>query len=147
MNVEQFSDALSWTHGRHNIKAGVSFLRENIYRNAARISRGSASFNGSFTQDPNTRGNTGNGLADFLLGTASSATIGNEAGENAVQHNYSAYIQDDWHLIRTHRHGRHGILRRGAGHAGKDDFAPVVDRGDELRTPKTCGLGLRAPVP
>lgn len=97
-NVEQANDILSWTHGRHNVTAGIAFLREDIYRLAARLSRGSMSFNGSFTEDPNNRGDTGSGLADFLLGDASSATIGNEAGEDSVAHNYSAFLQDDWHL-------------------------------------------------
>jgi outer membrane receptor protein involved in Fe transport len=55
-------------------------------------------FDRSFTQDPNSRGNTGDGLADFLLGLSSGGNLGNQNGETGVTHNYSAFFQDDWKL-------------------------------------------------
>jgi hypothetical protein len=55
-------------------------------------------FNRSFTEDPNNRGRTGDGLADMLLGSASGGSIGNQNGETAVTRNYSLFFQDDWKL-------------------------------------------------
>ena len=55
-------------------------------------------FDGSFTQDPNNRGTTGDSMADFLLGDASGGTIGNQNGESMLSHNYSAFFQDDWRV-------------------------------------------------
>ncbi|MEO7143334.1 MAG: TonB-dependent receptor, partial [Bryobacteraceae bacterium] len=98
LNVEQFNDTVLWTHDRHIVKMGFSFLRENIYRLATRFARGQMAFDGSFTQDPNNRGKSGNAIADLLLGLASGGTIGNENGENVVSHNYSTFVQDDWKI-------------------------------------------------
>jgi hypothetical protein len=55
-------------------------------------------FNRSFSEDPNNRGRTGDGLADLLLGFASGGTLGNQNGETAVTRNWSAFFQDDWKL-------------------------------------------------
>src|SRR5205085_5270624 len=84
--------------GHHALKLGFDFRRENLGRIAARFARGYFAFDGSFTQDPNNRGNTGDAMADFLLGTASNSTLGNQNGEIAVTHNYAAYFQDDWRV-------------------------------------------------
>lgn len=96
----QISDHVMKVTGRHVLKAGVEFRREQVFRRAARFARGQMAFNGSFTQDPNSRGNTGDGMADFLLGLASGGSIGNQNGETAVTRNYSLYLQDDWKLTR-----------------------------------------------
>jgi outer membrane receptor protein involved in Fe transport len=56
------------------------------------------SFNGSFTQDPNNCGTTGDSMADFLLGEARGGTIGNENGESMPLTNYAAFFQDDWRV-------------------------------------------------
>jgi outer membrane receptor protein involved in Fe transport len=53
-------------------------------------------FNRSFTEDPNNRGRTGDGLADMLLGFASGGQVGNQNGEHAFTRNYSLFFQDDW---------------------------------------------------
>ena len=98
LDVDQFNDTLLWTHDRHIVKMGFAFLRETIFRNAARFARGQMSFDGSFTQSPASRGNTGSGMADFLLGLASGGTIGNQNGENVVAHSYSTFVQDDWKI-------------------------------------------------
>ncbi|MGH9664625.1 MAG: TonB-dependent receptor domain-containing protein, partial [Bryobacteraceae bacterium] len=98
LDLFQISDNLLWVHGNHAVKMGFNFFREDLYRQAARFARGFFSFDGSFTQDPAKRGSTGDPMADFLLGTASTSTIGNSNGETAVTHNYSAFIQDDWRI-------------------------------------------------
>ncbi len=98
LGIIQISDTFSKVKGTHVMKFGVGLLREYNFRIAARFSRGHMSFNGSFTQDPNSRGNTGDGMADFLLGDASGGNIGNQNGESMLTHNYSAFFQDDWRV-------------------------------------------------
>lgn len=98
LGVIQISDAFSKVHGTHTMKFGVELLREYNFRIASRYSRGHMTFNGSFTQDPNNRGATGDSMADFLLGDASGGTIGNSNGESMLSHNYSAFFQDDWRV-------------------------------------------------
>jgi hypothetical protein len=94
------SDQFMTVKGTHVLKSGFEFRRERIFRRAARFARGQFAFNGSFSQDPNNRGRTGDGMADFLLGLASGANLGNQNGETAVTRNYSWYFQDDWRLTR-----------------------------------------------
>ena len=94
----QVSDLLLKSRGRHTFKTGFEFRREQVFRRAARLARGQFSFDGSFTQDPQNRGKTGDAMADFLLGLASGGSLGNQNGETARAHNYSAFFQDDWHV-------------------------------------------------
>lgn len=98
LGLTQLTDHFTKVRGRHVLKAGVEFRRERIVRRAARLARGQMAFNRSFSEDPNNRGRTGDGLADMLLGLASGGSMGNQNGETAVTHNYSAFFQDDWKL-------------------------------------------------
>ena len=98
LGVIQVSDSFTKVKGTHTLKFGFEFLREYNFRVAARYSRGNMSFNGSFSQDPNNRGTTGDAMADFLLGDASGGTIGDQNGESMLSHNYSGFFQDDWRV-------------------------------------------------
>ncbi len=98
LGVIQVSDSFTKVKSTHTLKFGFAFLREYNFRVAARYARGNMSFNGSFSQDPNNRGATGDAMADFLLGDASGGTIGNQNGESMLSHNYAAYFQDDWRV-------------------------------------------------
>ncbi len=94
--VTQFNDVLFKSSGSHSLKAGFEFKHTNIFRNAARYSRGQMAFNREFTADPQNRANTGDGLAEFMLGWASGGNLGNENGENLMVSSLAAFIQDDW---------------------------------------------------
>jgi hypothetical protein len=98
LGLFQLTDHFTKVAGRHVLKAGVEFRRERILRRAARLARGQMAFNRSFSEDPNNRGRTGDGLADMLLGLASGGQMGNQNGETAVTRNYSAFFQDDWKI-------------------------------------------------
>jgi len=93
LDLFQFSDTLLVVRGRHSLKTGFDFHQEEIFRRATRLARGQFSFDGSFTQDPMSRGNTGDGMADFLLGLAGGGTLGNFNGETARTHNYSGFFR------------------------------------------------------
>jgi hypothetical protein len=92
----QFNDVLFRSAGAHSFKAGVEFKHQNIYRSAARFARGQMAFNREFTADPQNRGATGDGLAEFMLGWAAGGTLGNENGENAMFKTLAGFVQDDW---------------------------------------------------
>src|SRR5262245_19589031 len=98
LDLLQFNDLVLRSAGSHSIKAGFEFKHQNIYRNAARFARGQFAFNREFTADPQNRGNTGDGLAEFMLGWAAGGTLGNENGENAMVRTLGAFLQDDWKL-------------------------------------------------
>ncbi|MBM3726065.1 MAG: hypothetical protein FJW40_11645 [Acidobacteria bacterium] len=86
--------------GRHTIKFGGEGRRINIYRDASRFRRGQFSFDGRFSaQNPNvgtSRGTTGSGMADFILGWASNRQWGTNLGENGQLPYFGFFVQDDW---------------------------------------------------
>jgi hypothetical protein len=100
----QFNDNLLWQKGSHSVKTGFEYRMSNIFREAQRFRRGQFAFNKVFTaEQPNvaaSRTATGNGLADMLLGWASSTTVGNQLSEDAYAPYWGAYIQDDWKVSR-----------------------------------------------
>jgi hypothetical protein len=98
LGIIQIVDSVSKIVGTHSIKAGIDLMREYNFRLAARFDRGNIGFGGAFTQDPNNRTATGDGMADLLLGTASSGTYGNQQGESMLTHNYALYVQDNWRV-------------------------------------------------
>ncbi len=72
-NIYQVADTLTWIRGRHSLKFGVDFRRQQ--RNFFQLSnpRGYFNFDGGYTNDLTTA-NGGNALADVLFGVP----IGNE---------------------------------------------------------------------
>jgi len=96
-NSWQFVNAVSYTTGRHTLKAGIDF-RDFLFKevNAFRP-RGFVSFTGLFTQ--NDQNPTGNSVADFALGLPFSAAV-NQGEFSSWFHAqvYNAYVQDDWAL-------------------------------------------------
>ncbi len=100
MDDEQFSDSLLYSRGKHMMKMGFTYTRLGADRVATRYARGLMDFAGYFTQNPQARGTTGNGFADFLLGDASGGDIGNFAGESVIMNNYGLYFQDDFHVSK-----------------------------------------------
>jgi hypothetical protein len=98
--VLQFRDSVSWVTGNHSFKAGGDFSWVRSYYALSSFSRGSYIFDGTFTQDPQNRGATGNGYADFLLGIASNASISGTAIGDARTKYTGAFLQDDWKITR-----------------------------------------------
>jgi hypothetical protein len=85
----QFIDSISWLRGQHQFKFGAEIM---------------APMKNNYVDVPATRGDTvfrnnmftGNALADFLLGYATSVQLSNFHEVHQRQHAYSFYLQDDW---------------------------------------------------
>ena len=85
----QFIDSISWLRGAHQFKFGIEIM---------------APMANNYVDVPATRGDTvfrnnmfsGNALADFLLGYATSVQLSNFHEVHQRQHAYSFFIQDDF---------------------------------------------------
>jgi Carboxypeptidase regulatory-like domain/TonB dependent receptor len=98
-NFHVAGSQLYWTHGSHNVKAGVDF---RLFRSSAYNWAGmnpSLSFGTTYTNGPvdNSPGAPiGQGLAAFLLGIPSSGSVAVNPS-SAIQSWYlGEYVQDDW---------------------------------------------------
>jgi len=94
------AENLMTQRGAHSLRAGGEWRMSNQFRNAARLRRGQFNFSGVYTaQQPNvaaSRTNTGNAVADMLLGQAVTTSLGNNNGEDSVARYWGFYFQDDW---------------------------------------------------
>jgi hypothetical protein len=94
----QVNDNLSWARGRHTFKFGFDFQQVTLYANVTLNARPSYTFTGIYTQNPQSRSNTGAAFADFLLGQTATATVGTRVSSESRQHIYQGYAQDDWKI-------------------------------------------------
>ncbi len=93
------TESITKVWGRHAIKGGFSFRRNNLWGNSA--AGYTIGFNGDLSVNPDTWAG-GSGLAEFLLGA-----VGQGGGSSAVQHapwqtndDYAAYVQDDFRVSK-----------------------------------------------
>lgn len=98
----QLSDSFSIIKNRHTVKFGVEYRRTDMPRSPSRHRRGRFDFSGVYTAErPNnaaSRGSTGAGLADMLLGWANNANFGWPQGEEYIASYWGFFVQDDWKL-------------------------------------------------
>lgn len=95
----QFTDNLSITRGKHNIRTGFQISRQFYYQVTNFNGNPSFSFDGRYSGLQTT---AGVGIADFLLGVPASA--GGAVGDGAQDMRttfYGAYLQDDWRILPT----------------------------------------------
>ncbi|HEY1338749.1 MAG TPA: TonB-dependent receptor, partial [Bryobacteraceae bacterium] len=89
-------DHVSRVIGKHNLRFGGSYRFVRSWYAISSSARGTYTFNGGFSQDPQNRSKTGSGLADFMLGIPSSAGISNFLQGDIRYKYYGAFVQDDW---------------------------------------------------
>jgi Carboxypeptidase regulatory-like domain len=94
--VWEFSDNATKTIGPHLLKFGFTHQFVKFYTLSTLQGRGAFTMDGSYTQNPQSRTNTGSGLADLLLGYAQQVTISNIGVTDLRARNDMAYFQDDW---------------------------------------------------
>jgi hypothetical protein len=64
----QYRAALSWNHSNHDLKFGAQLSHQAHAFLNGNASQGTFNFDGRYTNDPQSAGNTGDAFADFLLG-------------------------------------------------------------------------------
>ncbi len=96
-NVYQLADTLSWTHGKHSVKVGADFRRQqrNFFQQTA--PSGWLQFNGQYTNNPAVSTTVNNPLADTLLGFPSFAEQDHLFGivDPTRYWDLSEFVQDD----------------------------------------------------
>lgn len=91
--VWQMSDGLSWQRGRHLLKIGLEFDKRYYTKEQARDPRGLYRFDGIYS---------GSGLADFLLGYVTSATINPVPTVIDMSTLWQAYyLNDEWRVTNN----------------------------------------------
>jgi hypothetical protein len=96
--IYNFSNNVSFSKGKHMLQAGFDAQIIRLTSMSALNGRGSFTFSGVFTQNPQSRPGTGSPVADLLLGTADSVTTGTIAQAAEREHNLGFYVQDRWAL-------------------------------------------------
>jgi hypothetical protein len=98
-NVYQIIDNVTKIAGNHALKAGVSFESIRFSTLQPQQSRGSYTYNGTYTGNLGAA-NTGYGVADFLIDQQNSAGLSNEVTNGDARWDNAVYFQDDWRLNR-----------------------------------------------
>jgi hypothetical protein len=98
-NATIFSDAVSWSHNRHNFKFGGAFKANQIN---SRTEGGVQTYNFSNTTnsptDPSVQPYVGFAFANFLLGDVQSASNNVEFLLHGRRKVFNFFAQDDWKL-------------------------------------------------
>ncbi len=98
----QYRTALTWNHGPHDMKFGAQLSHQAHAFLNGNASQGSFSFDGRYSNNPQSAGNTGDGFADFLLGypfsvqRATPIQIFGDAGNF-----WSFYGQDNYRVTKN----------------------------------------------
>jgi hypothetical protein len=87
----QFTEILSWTKGRHQVRAGGEYYFRNSYSRHKWFDSGVTTFNGQIT---------GNAAADYLLGAAATVERRARADRRADAKTGIFFVQDDFKIHR-----------------------------------------------
>src|SRR5262249_42239872 len=94
-NTFDYSDTLSWTHGKHTSKFGFSFVP---YQNNTDFD---FFIDGEFDFDGAGAGFSNNSKADFLFGLPDAFTQFGKAPSNIRSKSYYVFGQDEWKITRN----------------------------------------------
>ncbi len=96
-HVFQWIDNVSVIRGRHSMRFGAEIRRDRYNQIGNQFPRGSFSFTGQATQNPQSASNSGNGVADYLLGLTrnSSGSLGLAVAQLRAGREYF-YADDTW---------------------------------------------------
>ena len=98
----QYRSSLTWAHGKHLMKFGAQLSHQAHSFYHGQSSQGAASFNGQYTQNPLSAGNTGDAFADFLLGDPNSMLRSTPLQIYGNSGDFWAfYGQDDYRITRN----------------------------------------------
>ncbi len=92
----QWADDFTYTHGKHNLKAGVDFRRLRYRQRSAQDPRGFMQYQANFT-NPGPGIGGGNALADYLVGALGFWQVQlEELGFDGRMIQPGVYFQDDF---------------------------------------------------
>ena len=94
------NEQLAWIRGRHSIKFGFTFLRQDYKRVDCNGCTGEANFNRATTGLPGAAQQTGSSYAAFLLGLPSAGNYHFPGAFSFGEPYYAWFVQDDWKVNR-----------------------------------------------
>ncbi len=136
-NNYEYSQALSWVKGSHELKFGASIMSRRFSFFSPTWPVGTMSFTGVYTNNPASPSGTGYGLADFLFGHPISTQI--DITKFFSLHRYvpGLYVQDTWRISR----------KLTLNYGLRDDIVtPWVERRDRLAGFVPTGGGTLVPI-
>jgi hypothetical protein len=95
-DVWEVSDTATKSLGAHLLKFGYTHQYVRMYTLTTLNGRGTFGFDGSYSQNPQSRTGTGSGLADVELGLAQTVVTSTVGLSNLRANNDYWYFQDDW---------------------------------------------------
>lgn len=96
-NATQFVDNLSWIKGKHTMKFGFEYTRDNFDTLGNQFLRGQYTFQPNATQSLTHTG--GDAFAEFLLGDMFDSTVAyQDAVANFQRNDFALYFDDTWKL-------------------------------------------------
>jgi hypothetical protein len=96
------NDTFSWIHGEHTIKVGPQIVGDQFNLLQIGQPRGNLGFSGQFTAiDPGNERDTGNSVADMLLGLPNYARISTVAYFGNRQKVYGGFVQDTYKVSQS----------------------------------------------
>jgi hypothetical protein len=96
-NTLQFMDNVSWIHGKHTLRFGAEFTRQNYNQVGNQFARGQFTFQANSTVSPTLTG--GDTFADFLLGTMYQSEAAVAVANADFQRNqFHAFVDDSWKI-------------------------------------------------
>ena len=96
-NTLQLVDNVSWIHGKHSLRFGFEYTRQNFNQIGNQFSRGQFTFQPNATQSSSKAG--GDAFADFMLGDLyQSAVAVALASANFQRNAEAAFIDDTWKI-------------------------------------------------
>jgi len=128
-NIFQVADTLSWVRGKHSLKFGIDFRRQqrNFFQTTAPA--GWFGFYGSYTTDLTT-GSGGNGLSDMLVGLPTFIEQDTLQGEYPTRYwDLAGFVQDDYHVspnLTLNLGLRYEVVSPTNGRIGNFDFQKAV---------------------
>jgi len=98
-NVFEWIDNVSLNRGRHSLRFGAEIRRDRYNQTGNQFPRGSFAFSGQATQNPAAPGNTGAGMADYMLGLVrtSAGSLGLAVAQLRGTRQYY-YADDSWKI-------------------------------------------------
>jgi hypothetical protein len=94
------NEQLAWIKGKHSVKFGFTFLRQDYTRVDCNGCTGEANFNRATTGLAGASGQTGSAYAAFLLGLPSAGNYHFPGEFSFGEPYYAWFVQDDWKVSR-----------------------------------------------